>query len=73
MNILCTFQIFICGYVTYRYLVPEAKTYRLWYDYELGPQDQGNGKEQLGIYFERLVQAMEGERENTRPPERRDI
>ena len=36
MNILCTFHVFVYGYVTLIYLVPGAKTCHSWHDYELG-------------------------------------
>ena len=76
MNVLrtgikCLFYIFMYDYVTYSYLVPEAKVCRSWHDYELGPRESKRRSGNIGIYFEWLVQAMEGERENTRFPEKR--
>ena len=49
------------------YLVPEAKACRSWHYYELGPRESMRQSGNIGIYFEQLVQATEGERENTMP------
>ena len=54
------------------YLVPKAKACRSRHDYELGPRESKRRSGNIGLYFERLVQAMEGERENTRPPEKKE-
>ena len=36
-----------------------------WFS-NLGPHDQGNAQEQLGLNFKRLVQVRKGERENAK-------
>ena len=46
----------------------EAKACHSWHDYELGSRESKRRPGNIGIYLEQLVQAMEGERENTRPP-----
>ena len=52
--------------------VPEAKSCHSQHDYKLGPRESKRRSGNIGIYFKRLVQVMEGERENTRPPEKRN-
>ena len=53
-------------------MVPEAKACRSWHGYELGPRESRIRSGNKGIYFERLVQAMEGEREKTQGPQKKE-